>query len=158
MSETEVSGPARPPRKSWDAYFMEIAEVVATRGTCDRKQVGAVIVNDSHRILATGYNGSIAGAPHCDDIGHLMRDGHCIRTIHAEINAINQAARHGIRLEGATIYINTFPCWRCFQNIANVGIRRVVYADAYRIDPLVLETAAELGMIVGPLAGEAQGS
>lgn len=133
-------------RKSWDEYFMDVAEVVSTRATCDRKRVGAVIVSDTRRILSTGYNGSIAGAPHCDEIGHEMRDGHCVRTIHAEVNAIDQAARHGIRLEGATVYINTFPCWRCFQQIANVGIRRVVYADAYRIDELVTRTAGELGI------------
>lgn len=135
-------------RKSWDEYFMDIAEVVSTRATCDRKRVGAVIVSDNRRILSTGYNGSVAGAPHCDEVGHEMRDGHCVRTIHAEVNAINQAARHGIRLEGGSIYINTFPCWRCFQQIANVGIRRVVYADAYRIDELVTRTAGELGIVL----------
>jgi dCMP deaminase len=133
-------------RKSWDEYFMDIAVVVSSRATCDRKRVGAVLVNEQRRILATGYNGSIAGAPHCDEVGHLIVDGHCIRTIHAEVNAINQAARHGIRLEGATIYTNTFTCWKCFQQIANVGIRRIVYKDAYRIDPLVETTAAELGI------------
>lgn len=133
-------------RKSWDQYFMDVAEVVSTRATCDRKRVGAVIVSDNRRILSTGYNGSIAGAPHCDEVGHEIRDGHCIRTIHAEINAIDQAARHGIRLEGATIYITAIPCWRCFQQIANVGIRRIVYADAYRIDELVTRTAGELGI------------
>jgi dCMP deaminase len=138
----------RMTRKSWDEYFMDIAEVVSTRATCDRKRVGAVIVSDNRRILSTGYNGSVAGAPHCDEVGHEMRDGHCVRTIHAEVNAINQAARHGIRLEGGSIYINTFPCWRCFQQIANVGIRRVVYADAYRIDELVTRTAGELGIVL----------
>ncbi len=147
-------------RKSWDEYFMDIAEVVSTRATCDRKRVGAVIVSDNRRILSTGYNGSVAGAPHCDEVGHEIRDGHCIRTIHAEVNAINQAARHGIRLEGSSIYINTFPCWRCFQQVANVGIRRVVFAESYRIDELVTRTAGELGIMLVELpkisAGEGE--
>src|SRR5690606_2744344 len=87
-------------RVGWDEYFMGIARQVASRSTCDRKHVGAVIVRD-RMILATGYNGSIRGIAHCDDEGHLMEDGHCVRTVHAEANAIVQAARNGVRLEGA---------------------------------------------------------
>ena len=87
-------------RVSWDEYFMNIAREVSTRSTCDRKFVGAVIVRDKS-ILATGYNGSIRGLPHCDEEGHLMEDGHCVRTVHAEANAIVQAARNGVRIEGA---------------------------------------------------------
>jgi len=79
-------------RASWDEYFMAIARQVATRSTCDRKHVGAVVVKD-RMILTTGYNGSIRGLPHCDDVGHLMEDGHCVRTTHAEANALVQAAR-----------------------------------------------------------------
>src|SRR6185312_9890322 len=100
-------------RASWDEYFMQIARDVATRATCDRKHVGAVIVRDKC-ILATGYNGSIRGLPHCDEDGHLMEDGHCVRTIHAEANAIIQAARNGVRIEGATVYVTASPCWGCF--------------------------------------------
>ncbi len=108
-------GPARlwpTPRlrASWDEYFMNIASEVSTRSTCDRKFVGAVIVRDKS-ILATGYNGSIRGLPHCDEEGHLMEDGHCVRTVHAEANAIVQAARNGVRIEGATIYVTASPCW-----------------------------------------------
>ena len=98
------------PRASWDDYFMNIAREVATRATCDRKHVGAVIARDKS-ILATGYNGSIRGLAHCDDEGHLMEDGHCVRTVHAEANAIVQAARNGMRIDAATIYVTASPCW-----------------------------------------------
>src|ERR1700750_635709 len=90
-------------RASWDEYFMAIGRVVAYRSTCDRKHVGAVMVRD-RMILETGYNDSIRGLPHCDDEGHMMEDGHCVRTVHAEANAIAQAARHGVGIDGASIY------------------------------------------------------
>ena len=102
---------------------MNIAREVSTRSTCDRKFVGAVIVRDKS-ILATGYNGSIRGLPHCDEDGHLMEDGHCVRTVHAEANAIVQAARNGVRIEGATIYVTASPCWGCFRLIANGALAR----------------------------------
>ncbi|HEY4158364.1 MAG TPA: dCMP deaminase family protein, partial [Polyangiaceae bacterium] len=105
-------------RASWDEYFMAIARVVATRSTCDRKHVGAVIVRDK-MILTTGYNGSIRGLPHCDDEGHMMEDGHCVRTVHAEANAIVQAARNGVRLDRADIYVTASPCFGCFKLVAN---------------------------------------
>src|SRR5215213_697040 len=89
-------------RASWDQYFMQIAREVATRSTCDRKHVGAVIVRDKN-ILATGYNGSIRGLGHCDEEGHMLEDGHCVRTIHAEANAVIQAAKNGSRIEAASI-------------------------------------------------------
>ena len=120
-------------RKSWHDYFMDIATLVATRSTCDRKHVGAVIVRD-RVILTTGYNGSIAGAPHCDDVGHLMIDGHCTRTVHAEMNAIAQAAKNGITIDGADLYVTARPCWNCFRVIANAGIESVYYGEEYRPD------------------------
>ncbi len=120
-------------RKSSDDYFMGIALEVTTRATCDRKHVGAVIVRDKC-ILATGYNGSIRGQPHCDDDGHLMEDGHCCRTVHAEANAIIQAARNGVRIDKATIYTTASPCWPCFMLIANAGIVRIVFGEAYRAE------------------------
>jgi dCMP deaminase len=129
-------------RAPWDEYFMAIAKQVATRATCDRKHVGAVIVRD-RSILATGYNGSIRGQPHCDDVGHLMEDGHCVRTVHAEMNAIVQAAANGVRLEGAEIYVTASPCWPCFRSIANAKIVRVVFSEFYR-DDRTLEVAREL--------------
>jgi len=117
-------------RKRWHRYFMDIAEKVATRATCDRKHVGAVIVSDK-TILSTGYNGSIRGAPHCDDVGHMMEDGHCIRTVHAEVNAVAQAARNGVRVDGATVYVTLLPCWSCFKTIANAGIKKVIFSEIY---------------------------
>ncbi len=117
----------RPP---WDQYFMSITQQVATRSTCDRAQVGAIIVKD-RRILTTGYNGAPAGLPHCDQIGHLMIDGHCVRTLHAEQNAILQAALHGVSVAGGTIYVTHQPCLTCAKMIINAGLVRVVYAGTY---------------------------
>ena len=145
--------PAAPPtaardsaarRQSWDEYFMNIARQVASRSTCDRKHVGAVIVRD-RTILSTGYNGSIRGLDHCDEAGHLMEDGHCVRTVHAEANAIVQAARHGIRLEGGTIYVTASPCWSCFRLVANCGIHRTCFGEFYR-DERIFTFAEQLGM------------
>jgi dCMP deaminase len=130
---------------SWDDYFMRIAEVVASRATCDRKHVGAVIVRD-RQLLSSGYNGSIRGLPHCDEEGHLIEDNHCVRTVHAEANAIVQAARNGVRIDGATIYVTAVPCWGCFRLIANAGLARVVYGEAYRLDEKVVRCAAALGV------------
>jgi dCMP deaminase len=131
-------------RASWDEYFMNIAKEVATRSTCDRKHVGAVIVRDKS-ILATGYNGSVRGLGHCDDEGHLMEDGHCVRTVHAEANAIVQAARNGMRIEGAGIYVTASPCWGCFRLIANAGIVRIVFGEFYR-DQKIFEVSQKLGI------------
>jgi dCMP deaminase len=129
-------------RASWDDYFMNIAREVSTRSTCDRKYVGAVVVRDKS-ILATGYNGSIRGLPHCDDVGHSMEDGHCVRTVHAEANAIAQAARQGVRIDASTIYVTASPCWGCFRLIANAGIVRVCFGEFYR-DPRIFDVAADL--------------
>lgn len=131
-------------RASWDEYFMNIAREVATRSTCDRKFVGAVIVRD-RSILATGYNGSIRGLPHCDDVGHLMEEGHCVRTVHAEANAIAQAASNGTRIDGAGIYVTASPCWGCFRLIANAGIKRIVFGELYR-DQKIFTNAQDAGI------------
>ena len=131
-------------RTPWDQYFMSIAQAVASRSTCDRKHVGAVIVHD-RTILSTGYNGSVRGLPHCDDVGHMMEDGHCIRTIHAEANAIIQAAHNGVRVDKSSIYITASPCWNCFKMIANVGIIEVFYGEFYR-DERIFEAAQQLGI------------
>lgn len=138
------AGAASRRRASWDEYFMNIAREVATRSTCDRKHVGAVIVRDKS-ILATGYNGSIRGLPHCDDDGHLMEDGHCVRTVHAEANAIVQAARNGMRIEAGTIYVTASPCWGCFRLIANAGIVKIVFGEFYR-DPKIFDVSQKLGI------------
>ena len=123
---------------------MNVAKVVATRSTCSRKHVGAVIVRD-RSILATGYNGSIRGMPHCDEVGHLMEDGHCVRTVHAEANAIVQAAHNGVRIAEATVYVTASPCWACFRLIANSGVKRICFGEFYR-DERIFETARSLGM------------
>lgn len=123
---------------------MNVAKVVATRSTCSRKHVGAVIVRD-RSILATGYNGSIRGMPHCDEVGHLMEDGHCVRTVHAEANAIVQAAHNGVRIAEAAIYVTASPCWACFRLIANSGIRRICFGEFYR-DERIFDTARALGL------------
>ena len=118
-------------RVDWHTYFMNIARQAATRSTCDRKQVGAVIVRD-RTILSTGYNGSIRGLPHCDDVGHDIENDHCVATIHAEANAIIQAAKNGVNIDGAEIYTTASPCWSCFKLIANSGIRRIFFGEFYR--------------------------
>ena len=131
-------------RASWDEYFMGIATQVATRATCDRKHVGAVIVRD-RSILATGYNGSIRGLEHCDEVGHMMEEGHCVRTIHAEANAIIQAAHNGVGIDGAAIYVTASPCWACFRMIANAGLVKIVFGEFYR-DQRIFDFAKRLGI------------
>ena len=135
---------------------MNIAREVSTRSTCDRKFVGAVIVRD-RSILATGYNGSIRGLPHCDEQGHLMEDGHCVRTVHAEANAIVQAARNGVRIEGASIYVTASPCWGCFRLVANAGIVRVSFGEFYR-EPKIFDVAATLGIEIVDMSATFQAS
>ncbi|MBU1219286.1 cytidine/deoxycytidylate deaminase family protein [Myxococcota bacterium] len=131
-------------RLSWDEYFMSIASVVSQRSTCPRKFVGAVIVKNN-TILSTGYNGSLRGAPHCQDVGCMMENGHCVATIHAEANAIIHAARHGVATDGASIYVTASPCWNCFKMIVNAGISRICYGEFYR-DERTLEWAGKLGV------------
>lgn len=142
----EIKDEAYPPRvrASWDEYFMALAKTVASRATCDRKHVGAVLVVD-RTILSTGYNGSIRGLPHCDDVGHMMEDGHCIATVHAEVNAIAQAAKNGVSIDGATLYTTASPCWPCFKMIANAGIKRIVYGEFYR-DNRIFDIANRLNI------------
>lgn len=127
-------------RPDWDHYFMEIAHMIATRATCNRgpdlkyvpgfKGVGAVIVKD-RVILSTGYNGSPRGMEHCDDIGHEMVEGHCIRTVHSEANTIAQAAKNGVGIDGATLYTTASPCYDCFKLLINAGVKKVVYGQYY---------------------------
>ena len=123
---------------------MNLAVQAATRSTCPRKSVGAVVVRDK-ALLATGYNGSIRGLAHCTEAGCLMENDHCVRTVHAEANAILQAARHGVSIDGADIYVTASPCWDCFKLIANAGIARVLYGDFYR-DERIREFARAAGI------------
>jgi dCMP deaminase len=145
-----VGPPPRAHRVDWHTYFMNIARQVATRSTCDRKHVGAVIVRD-RTILSTGYNGSIRGMPHCDDVGHDIDHGHCVATIHAEANAILQAAKNGSMIDGAELYTTASPCWNCFKLIVNAGIRRIYYGEFYR-DAKSLAIARQLGIDLVDLA------
>ena len=117
-------------RKSFDRYFMDIAEMTATRSTCDRLSVGCVIVKD-RRIVSTGYNGSVSGTDHCDDVGHLYNNqGRCVRTIHAEQNAILFAERD--ELKGATVYCTHKPCENCSKLLVQAGVKRIVYKHDYK--------------------------
>lgn len=120
-------------RPTWNEYFLNIAREVAQRSTCERAKVGAVIVKDK-RILTTGYNGSPRGLAHCTEVGCLMDNGHCVRTLHAEQNAIIQAALHGVITEGATIYVTHQPCFNCAKTIINAGISEIVYDHEYHDD------------------------
>ena len=124
-------------RVRWEKYFMNIAQEVSTRSTCDRKHVGAVIVRKK-TILSTGYNGSIKGLPHCTDAGCEMIDGHCVRTTHAEANAIVQAAKNGVRIDNAEIFVTASPCYNCFKLIANAGIKRIYYNEFYRDERIIV--------------------
>jgi len=126
-------------RPSWDEYFLKLADSVASRATCDRGRSGCVIVKD-RQILVTGYVGSPRGLAHCDDVGHLMKKTvhengsvtqHCVRTVHAEQNAITQAARRGIALDKSTLYCRMTPCRTCAMLIINCGIERVVCERKY---------------------------
>jgi dCMP deaminase len=141
-------------RPTWDEYFLEIAKVVGTRGTCDRGRNGAVLVKD-RRILTTGYVGAPMGLAHCDEVGHLMSDvvnpdgtvsKHCIRTTHAEQNAIVQAALHGVSTEGATLYIKFEPCFTCTKMIINAGIKRIVCLKKYHAAELSRKFLKEAGV------------
>jgi dCMP deaminase len=131
-------------RAKWEEYFMNIAKEVATRSTCDRKHVGAVIVKDK-TILSTGYNGSIRGMPHCDESGHMMENDHCVATIHAESNAVLQSAKNGVMINGSEIFITASPCWPCFKMLANTGIKKIYYGEFYR-DERIFDVAKKIGI------------
>lgn len=160
MSEENV--PYQRPH--WDYYFMEICDTVAKRATCGRGRSGCVIAKDN-RILVTGYVGSPAGLPHCDEVGHQMKqmiheDGsvtqHCVRTVHAEQNAICQAAKNGISIEGATLYCRMTPCRTCAMLIINCGIRRVVCQRKYHDSADSLSMFAQAGVEIVHLVDEVQ--
>ena len=149
-----VDGGQKNRRPSWDDYFLELANAASSRATCDRGKSGCVIVRDK-QVLATGYVGSPAGFPHCDDVGHLMKkviqengeiSEHCLRTVHSEQNAICQAAKRGISIEGATIYTRMTPCWTCTMLLINCGIKRVVCERKYQLAEESEQLFAEAGI------------
>ena len=157
-------------RIGWDEYFLEIAQMVATRSTCNRgsdlkyrsgrKGVGAVIVRD-RVLLSTGYNGSPRGMPHCDEVGHELVEGHCIRTVHAEANAVAQAAKNGVSIDGATMYTTASSCYDCFKLNVNAGIVRLVYGQyydsRYGMSRAVLRLAKKAGIRVDFFARHLKG-
>lgn len=141
-------------RPSWDEYFTKISEVVGERATCDRGRASCVIVKDK-RMLVTGYAGAPMGVAHCDDVGHEMHtviqeDGtqskHCIRTAHAEQNAIANAARNGVAVNGATVYCNMTPCYTCAKILINAGIKRIVAKRDYHAAKRSKEVFKEAGV------------
>ncbi len=148
-------------RPTWDQYFMTITRQVAERSTCPRAKVGAVIVRDRN-ILATGYNGAPAGLAHCTDVGCLIYESrapggdlesNCYRSIHAEINAITQAAKNGAAIAGADVYVTHSPCIQCLKVLVNTGVRRVFYERPYKLDTLgwLLDQASvELVQVIPP--------
>lgn len=151
-------------RPTWDEYFMEVMDAISKRATCDRGRSGCVIAKNN-RLLVTGYVGSPIGLPHCDEVGHLMKkviheDGHisehCMRTVHAEINAICQAARNGIALEGGTLYCRMTPCRNCCMAIINSGIKRVVVQKLYHAGAESIEMFKEAGVQFESLSTEIQ--
>ncbi|HET6873107.1 MAG TPA: ComE operon protein 2 [Sporolactobacillaceae bacterium] len=125
-------------RLSWDHYFMAQSHLLANRSTCTRLAVGATIVRDK-RIIAGGYNGSIAGGVHCIDEGCYVVDGHCIRTIHAEMNALLQCAKFGVATQNAEIYVTHYPCLQCCKAIIQAGIKKVFYATDYKNSPYAVD-------------------
>lgn len=132
-------------RPSWDEYFMSLAQLVATRSTCNRAHVGCVLVKDK-RILATGYNGALSGQESCDEVGHLMIDTHCQRSVHAEANSLAFSAKYGVSVNGATAYCTHFPCTNCLKLLVAAGVIEIVYGQVYRTDaiPVAILKSANL--------------
>ncbi|MCV3755014.1 ComE operon protein 2 [Limosilactobacillus fermentum] len=120
-------------RIDWDQYFMVQAALLASRSTCTRLSVGAVLVRDK-RIIGSGYNGAVAGDEHCIDVGCYLRDGHCVRTIHAEMNALLQCAKFGTSTDGAMVYVTDFPCLQCTKSLLQAGITQINYLRNYHND------------------------
>ncbi|WP_077327094.1 ComE operon protein 2 [Virgibacillus siamensis] len=132
-------------RISWNQYFMAQSHLLALRSTCTRLMVGATIVREK-RIIAGGYNGSVSGSVHCIDEGCYVIDGHCVRTVHAEANALLQCAKFGVPTEGAEIYVTHFPCLQCCKQIIQAGIKTIYYAADYKNHPYALELFKDAGV------------
>lgn len=132
-------------RIPWDQYFMSQSLLLSTRSTCTRLAVGATIVRD-RRVISGGYNGSVSGDVHCTDVGCYVVDGHCIRTIHAEVNAILQCAKFGVPTKGADIYVSYFPCLQCTKTIIQAGIKNLYYLHDYRTSEYAKELLEHAGI------------
>ena len=137
-----------PKQEKWDSHFLKEAELAGSMSTCNRLNAGAVIVRE-RRYISGGYNGSMVGADHCDDEGHLIYKGHCIRTVHAEANAIAQAAKFGISIKGATMYVTHTCCYDCFKLAVNAGITKFVFGKHYENTKYnYFDEARDLGIII----------
>ena len=136
-------------RPSWDEYFLKLAMLASERATCPRIHCGCVFVRDKF-VLATGYNGSLPGLPHCEDVGCLVVDNHCVRTNHAEINALTQAAIHGVSVKGATAYITNMSCTSCAKALIAAGIKRVVVFSDFH-DTLATQFYTDSGIEISKL-------
>lgn len=132
-------------RLSWQDYFMANAELISKRSTCDRAYVGAVLVKNN-RIIATGYNGGVSATDNCDQVGHEMDEGHCIRTVHAEMNALIQCAKEGISTNHTEIYVTHFPCINCTKALLQAGVTKITYKTAYRQHSFALALLEQKGV------------
>lgn len=132
-------------RLTWQDYFMANADLISKRSTCDRAYVGAILVRDK-RIIATGYNGGVSETENCHEAGHQMDEGHCIRTVHAEMNALIQCAKEGLSTDGTELYVTHFPCINCTKALLQAGIKKITYKAAYRQHPFALELIAAKGV------------
>lgn len=132
-------------RINWHEYFMAQAMLLALRSTCERLNVGATIVKDN-RIIAGGYNGSVSGEDHCIDVGCYLEDGHCIRTIHAEVNALLQCSKNGVSTEDASVYVTHFPCVHCTKALIQAGIKNIYYRESYKNHLYAIELLKKTGV------------
>jgi len=134
-------------RINWNQYFLAQAQLVALRSTCTRLMVGAVIAREN-RIIASGYNGSVADGDHCIDDGCYIVDGHCVRTVHAEANALLQCAKFGVPTNETTLYVTHFPCLQCTKQIIQAGVKKIVYEHDYRNHTLAVQLFAESNVTI----------
>lgn len=134
-------------RITWDQFFLAQGHLLALRSTCTRLAVGAVVVRD-RRIISGGYNGSISGGDHCIDQGCYVVDNHCVRTVHAEMNALLQCAKYGVSVSGADMYVTHFPCLPCTKSIIQAGISRLYYATDYKNNSYAIELLEQAGVEV----------
>lgn len=134
-------------RIGWNEYFTQLLNVIKERSTCERLKVGALIVKEN-RVIATGYNGAVNKMEHCTDVGCMMDNGHCIRTVHAEMNAITQCAKLGVATEGATMYVTHFPCIYCTKHIIQAGIKEIRYMHDYKDDERAIKLLKDSGVSI----------
>lgn len=132
-------------RIPWDQYFLSQSLVLSLRSTCERLMVGAVIVRNK-RVIAGGYNGSVSGEDHCIDVGCYLEEGRCVRTVHAEMNALLQCAKFGVQTDGAEIFVTHFPCLKCTQSIIQAGIRKIYYLHDYHNHPYAKQLLSQVGI------------